>query len=158
MTYFIYLIWRSHGVAETRANTKMLFYQHRECRYKNKTVSQVLSLQWEPLYVEMRSLYWIRHQTPPSWMWYKIARLTLRQVLNGHLETKLPTFFFRRYFRCIFLNKNVWILFLKAQLVIIQHCSDNGLAPNRRQVIIWTDHGLNWWCIRHSAWMCSNIY
>ena len=31
------------------------------------------------------------------------------------------------------------------QYVIIG--SDNGLAPNRRQVIIWTDDGLVYWCI-----------
>ena len=32
-----------------------------------------------------------------------------------------------------------WILFLRVQLTITQHCLDNGLAPNRRQAITWTN-------------------
>ena len=49
-------------------------------------------------------------------------------------------------FRCnsvnekfIFWLKFHWSLFLSVQLTISQHWSDNGLAPNRRQAIIWTN-------------------
>ena len=38
-------------------------------------------------------------------------------------------------FKCIVLNENVKIS------TIFQHCSDNGLAPVRRQAIIWTNDG-----------------
>ena len=38
-----------------------------------------------------------------------------------------------------------WSLFLRVQLTITQHCLDNGLAPNRRQAIIWTNaDSLRW--------------
>ena len=40
-----------------------------------------------------------------------------------------------------------WSLFQKVQLTIISIGSDNGLAPSRRQVIIWNNDGLSWWCI-----------
>ena len=47
--------------------------------------------------------------------------------------------------KCILANENFvfwvkfhWSLFLVVQLTIIQHGLDNGLAPNRRQSIIWT--------------------
>ena len=34
-----------------------------------------------------------------------------------------------------------WSLFLRFQLTIFQHCSDYGLAPTKRQAIIWTNGG-----------------
>ena len=34
-----------------------------------------------------------------------------------------------------------WSLFSSVQLTIFQHWSDNGLAPSRRQAIIWTNDG-----------------
>ena len=34
-----------------------------------------------------------------------------------------------------------WGLFLRFQLTIFQHCSDNGLVPTRRQAVIWTNDG-----------------
>ena len=60
-------------------------------------------------------------------------------------------------FICIILNKTFLIsndkiyfieicsLWSNWQYVIIG--SDNGLAPNRRQAIIWTSDGLVYWCI-----------
>ena len=55
--------------------------------------------------------------------------------------------FRRRHFKCIFLNKNVWIPIKKITEVCskgsnYQHPStgsDNGLALSRRQAIIWTN-------------------
>ena len=47
-------------------------------------------------------------------------------------------------FKCIFLNENVWIS-IKISLIII--VSDNGLAPTRRQAVIWTNDGLVYWRI-----------
>ena len=41
--------------------------------------------------------------------------------------------------------KFYWSLFLRVQYAII--VSDNGLAPNRRQAIIWTNVGLGCLCI-----------
>ena len=32
-----------------------------------------------------------------------------------------------------------WSLFLKVQLIISQHCLDNGMVPNRWQANIWTN-------------------
>ena len=51
-------------------------------------------------------------------------------------------------FKCIFLNemfefrlKFHWSLFLRDRLTIFHLGSDNGLAPSRRQAIIWTNDG-----------------
>ena len=82
-------------------------------------------------------------------------------------------------FKCIFLNENIWIslrISLKfvpkgpfnniPALVQIMACRlvgakplsepmvQNGLALTRRQAIIWTNDGLVYWHIRHSASMC----
>ena len=54
--------------------------------------------------------------------------------------------------RCIYVNENYvfrlrlnWILFLKVQLTIAHIVLDNGLAPSRRQAIIWTNaHQIHW--------------
>ena len=58
-------------------------------------------------------------------------------------------------FKWIFLNEHglIWLgfhrsLFLRVQITIFQHWSDNGLAPSRWQAIIWMvpSHYLNqWW-------------
>ena len=40
-----------------------------------------------------------------------------------------------------------WHLFLRVQLIITQHCLDNGLALNRRQATIWTNADLVHWRI-----------
>ena len=40
-----------------------------------------------------------------------------------------------------------WSLFLSVRLTITNIGLDNGLAPNRQQVIIWTNADLIHWCI-----------
>ena len=56
------------------------------------------------------------------------------------------TTFQMHFLECfVFWFKFHWRLFLRVQLTITQHCLDNGLAPNRRQAIIWTNaHPINW--------------
>ena len=58
-------------------------------------------------------------------------------------------------FECIFLNENFCTL-IKISLKSVRKRqidnnpvlgSDNGLAPNRRQAIIWTNDGVVWWRI-----------
>ena len=39
----------------------------------------------------------------------------------------------------VFWLKFQWSLFLRVQLAVTQHWLDNGLAPNRRQAIIWSN-------------------
>ena len=66
---------------------------------------------------------------------------TLWPRLNGcHLPDDI--------FECIYLNemfaflsKFHWSLFLRVQLAISSIGSDNGLAPTRRQAIIWSNDG-----------------
>ena len=36
-----------------------------------------------------------------------------------------------------------WNMFLSVLFTLWQHCLDNGLSPNRRQAIIWTNYGLD---------------
>ena len=59
-------------------------------------------------------------------------------------------------FRCIFLNENEklvfrskchWSLFLRSNWQLPSICLDNGLAPNRRQTIIWNNADPNHWRI-----------
>ena len=75
-------------------------------------------------------------------MWRPIN--TLQPTQNG--------WHFSDIFQCIFLNENVWIL-TTIWLKFVpnwQKCSivsDNGLAVNRQQAIIWTNEGLSWWLI-----------
>ena len=62
-------------------------------------------------------------------------------------------------FKGIFLNRNFWtsnnislkcvIYGLYWQYAIMG--SDNGLAPNRHQVIIWTNDGVVYWCLYASV-------
>ena len=88
---------------------------------------------------------------------------TLRPIQNG-------CHFADNVFKCIFLNENFWIsnnISLKCVPCgqIDNISSDNGLAPNRREAIIWTNnglvnlriyasHGLNEW----THWSLGNLY
>ena len=47
----------------------------------------------------------------------------------------------------VFWLKFHWSLFLRVQLTIAQHGLDNGLAPNRRQAVIWNNADPIHWCI-----------
>ena len=81
---------------------------------------------------------WTSAYTMLIWLWLK----TLKQRENGcHFADDI--------FKCILLNKNAWIS-MKISLDFVEGCSwqytsigsDNGLAPNTRQAIIWTKDGL----------------
>ena len=54
-------------------------------------------------------------------------------------------------FKCIFLNENVWIFIVEISLKYVPWGqidnigSDKGLAPSRRQAIIWSNDGLVYW-------------
>ena len=53
-----------------------------------------------------------------------------------------------RYKMHVFRLKFLWNLFLGVKSTIYQHWfRDNGLAPTRRQAIIWTNDGLEYRCI-----------
>ena len=61
-------------------------------------------------------------------------------------------------FNCIFLNENFWISNISLKCVpygLIEKYvivgSDNGLAPNKRQAIIWSNGGLVYWRIYASV-------
>ena len=65
-------------------------------------------------------------------------------VLNTLRERQNGRHFADDIYKSIFVNEKVqfnfhWSLFLGVQLTINQHCSDNGLVPNMRQAIIWTN-------------------
>ena len=61
----------------------------------------------------------------------------------------------------VFSHAFSWMKTFECQAMLYQMCSlgsnwryviigpDNGLAPNRRQAIIWTNDGLFHWCITH---------
>ena len=68
------------------------------------------------------------------WGWDKMASI---------LQTTLLNIFFKWKYMNFQLSFD-WSLFLNIQLTI---CSDNGLAPIRRQAIIWSNDGLVYWCI-----------
>ena len=69
---------------------------------------------------------------------------TLRLRQNG-------SHFADNIFRCIFMNEKFYILIEISLILVpegpIDNCLDNGLAPNRRQAIIWTNADLIRWHI-----------
>ena len=74
---------------------------------------------------------------------------TLRWRQNGH-----P--FADNIFKCIFLNESLHRLILQSSSEHLTSIgSDNGLAPNRRQAIIWTNDNPVYWCI-YAASHCLN--
>ena len=60
---------------------------------------------------------------------YKMAGILADVTFNCIFKMKLMEFRFKMH----------WNLFPGVQLTISQHCSGNGLAPNRRQAITWTN-------------------
>ena len=80
-----------------------------------------------------------------------------RSMSNSHIHIEAETKrapFSRRQFKWIFLNENAWIsivislkVFLRAYKQYSSIGSDNGLAPTRRQIIIWTNDGIVYWNI-----------
>ena len=61
----------------------------------------------------------------------KMAAISQTTVLNAFSWMKMIEFWLKFHLS----------FFLRVQLTIIQHFSDNGLAPVRRQAIIWTNDG-----------------
>ena len=94
---------------------------------------------------------------PPSpfFIWFPfhcrvsaVAHLSLphwgRNKMTAIFQTTFSHDFFlmkRREFRLRF----HWRLFLGVQSTLFRQCIDNGLAPVRRQAIIWTNDGLVYW-------------
>ena len=66
--------------------------------------------------------------------WYQLTHILLDKIAAILQTTYSKTFFWMKLFQ--FQIKFRWKMFLGVQLII---CSDNGLAPSRRQVIIWTN-------------------
>ena len=67
---------------------------------------------------------------------------------NAFSWAKMLEFRFRFY----------WSLFLSVQLLYHSIGSDNGLAPKRRQAIIWTNGGFIWWRIYASVGLNELFY
>ena len=91
-----------------------------------------------------------------------MARSTriLQNTLNALRPRKNIRHFADDIFKWIFLNEKYesrlifhWSLFLRAALTIFS--SNNGLAPTRRQAIIWSNDGrlLRHICVTHSQWL-----
>ena len=82
--------------------------------------------------INMLTHFLLQHVSNPSQIWFSNTFFdwkylnTLRPWQNGcHFTDDIS--------ECIYLNKN--------------ECSDNGLAPIRRQSIFWIKDGLVYWCI-----------
>ena len=77
--------------------------------------------------------------------------------LLTHLSPEKMAAIFTDIFKCVFLEWKC-SLFLRFELTIFSTGSDNGLAPTRRQAIIWTSDGYrNWprYGLRWSGWYCN---
>ena len=112
----------------------------------------------------------------PGWFWH------IECILFEHISLISPGQHGRHFayniFRCIFVNEKSYIL-IKISLKFFPKFPnwqwpsislDNGLAPNRRQAIIWTNaNPIHWsiyaalggdelsdWCIHHFLWKHYN--
>ena len=116
-------------------HTTNIYMHPRIHEYAEKLVAKLP----EPLKVNLTHFYQIGSAWSKDWhIW---------------VETKWPSFS-RRHFKSILLNENIWISITISLKFVSKgpidnksalHSSDNGLAPNRRQVIIWTNGDLNYW-------------
>ena len=87
---------------------------------------------------------WISNYIPhKQWMWFLIHALL---SVNSSPPGQNGRHFADDIFRCIWVNESFvfwlkfhWGLLLWAQFTIPIIGLDNGLTPNRRQVIIWTN-------------------
>ena len=85
-----------------------------------------------------------------SW-WFETPSWLLWRQCNG--RNKLPKIYFADdILKVIFvwnliLIKNSLEIFANDQLTVVQHCSNNGLAPYRRQAIIWSNDVIVYWRI-----------
>ena len=73
----------------------------------------------------------ITFQWPAVTHWGRGKMAAIFQTAFSNAFSWMKMFEFRLKFH--------WSLFLKVQLTIFQHGSDNDFAPNRRQAIIWTN-------------------
>ena len=80
------------------------------------------------------------YSNQPKMTWWEINSLSPGQ--NGRLFADDISI-------CIFVNETFvfWSWFLRVQLAITQHWLDNGLTPNRREAIIWTNADQTHWRI-----------
>ena len=100
-----------------------------------------------------------------TWPFFSNMSLTLKTSINPLRQKENSHLFADDVFICIILNENSWIsnnISLKyvpyglIDNVIIG--SDNGLASNRRQAIIWTNNGLVYWRIYASLGLNELVY
>ena len=89
------------------------------------------------------------------------SRISVKQLKHTEMETImaiiLQTIFSYSFLYencCIFIRISL-LCFFKCPIKICQHWSDNGLAPNRLQAIIWTIDGLFYWriCVTWPQWV-----
>ena len=100
-----------------------------------------------------------------TWPLFSNISLTLKTSINPLRQKQNGRLFADDVFIRIILNENSWIsnnISLKyvpyglIDNVIIG--SDNGLASNRRQAIIWTNNGLVYWRIYASLGLNELVY
>ena len=84
------------------------------------------------------------HNELTHWGWDKMAAIFQTTFSNAFSWMKIYKFRLRFHLS----------LFPRVQLTIFRHCFSGGLAPSRRQAIIWSNDGYftdAYMC--HSAWM-----
>ena len=112
---------------------------------------------WSSQQITAKTMLTVKRYVFVSKAYLYIDELNILSISLTHLpRTKWPPFR-RQDFRCIFVNENFYILIqISLKFVpkgpIHKHCigSDNGLAPNRRQAIIWTNAHRIHWCMQGS--------
>ena len=112
---------------------------------------EIFSVKWSPRLCNnddkgqvcfKKALAWL-HQWPVShlelthWSRDKMTAIFQETFSDGFSWMKMYEFWLKFH----------WSLFLRVQITLFQHCSDNGLAPNRQQAIICPNDGLLYWCI-----------
>ena len=83
--------------------------------------------------------HWHAHILAHTHVYYVLTNSPLDKI-TAFSQTTISNEFSRMKINELQLEFH-WILFLRVQLTIFQHWFDNGLAPTRRQAIIWTNGG-----------------
>ena len=81
----------------------------------------------------------VKYTASQSWHWILDKMADILQMIFSIAFSCMTNVVFRLIFD--------WTLFAKFQFQYARIGSDNGLAPNRRQAIIWINDGLNYWRI-----------
>ena len=103
---------------------------------------QITSWRWQAIiWTKGGIIYWgkhasLRHNVLTHWGRDKIPAIFQTTFSNGFLWMKMHEFQLKFH----------WSLFLEVKLTIFSTGSDNGLAPTRRQAIIWTNDSLDHRC------------